>query len=202
MKHKLTAIALACALLLCAACAGAPAPEPEQSTLAPNTPGTLTISFDYEKQSGSASNQFAVWIAGMDGQLVKTLCATKFTAGGGYKNRPDSIATWVGKAMGVSDFDAVATATPKASGPVAYVWNLTDEAGEAVPAGTYWFIVEGTLRWQNRVLYSGQIEIGGKNATAEAEPKFTFAGEGRQPALDEDAPEAGMIANVKAQYIA
>jgi len=159
----------------------------------------LTVSFDYAKQSGSASNQFAVWIEGMDGNLVKTLCATAYTANGGYKNRPDSIAVWVSKAMGISDFDAVAAATPKMS-PVSYHWDLKDEAGETVPPGAYRFLVEGTLRWKNYVLFTGEIEIGGGNTVAEAVPAFFFVGEGRQPALDENAAEAGMIGNVWAEY--
>jgi hypothetical protein len=193
----ITAIALT--LIVCAGCAKEAAPP--EPTLAPNTPGTLTVRFDYNKQSGYASNQFAVWIANLDGTLAKTLCATKFTAKGGWKNRPESIFNWVAKATGVSDFDAVAGATPK-SGAVSYTWDLTDEAGNAVPPGTYWFLVEGSLRWGNRVLYTGQIEIGGKNATAQAEPQYILVGEGNQPALDEDAPECGMITNVRAEYFA
>jgi len=197
MKRKFVALALAGLFLLSAGCAK------EESTpeLAPGTPGTLTVSFDFKRQSGYSSNQFAVWIGNMDGSLVKTLYATEFTAGGGYKKRPDSIGTWVGKALGVSDFDAVAGATPK-SGAVSYTWDLTDEAGNTVPEGTYMFLVEGTLRWMSRVIYWGEIKIGGKNATAEAEQKFTFAGEGNQPALDENAPECLMITNVRAEFIA
>jgi len=201
MKIKRIVIAmLALTLFLFAGCAKESLPP--EPALAPNTPGALTITFDYEKQSGSASNQYAVWISHMDGTLVKTLCATAYTAKGGYKVRPDSIATWVGKATGISDFDAVATATPKSSGSVSNVWDLTDEAGNAVPAGQYYFLVEGTLRWQNRVLYVGEINIGGESTVAEAVPDYVFRGEGRQPALDESAPETGMIKNVRAEYIA
>ena len=196
MKHRSIAFLLAGLLLLFAGCAKAPITQPEQAV---GLPGTLTVSFDFEKQSGYASNQFAVWIGDMGGQLIKTLCATKFTASGGYKNRPGSISTWVGKATGVSDFDAVASATPK-SGAVSYTWDLTDEAGNAVPPGKYMFLVEGSLRWENRVIYWGEIEVGGKGATAEAERKFTFVGEGNQPELDEDSPECGMITNVRAEY--
>lgn len=47
--------------------------------------GTLTVTFDFEKQSGYASNQFAVWIEDVDGNLINTLYATRFTATGGYK---------------------------------------------------------------------------------------------------------------------
>ena len=59
--------------------------------------GEVIITFDYEKQSGSASNQFAVWIEDMDGNYLNTLYATKWTANGGFKSRPDSIAMWVAK---------------------------------------------------------------------------------------------------------
>ena len=203
MKIKRIASAmLALLLLLFAACAKQPAaPAPTTQLPEPGGP-SLTVSFDYAKQSGTASNQFAVWIEDMDGKLVKTLCATEFTAKGGYKNRPDSIAVWVSKAIGVSDFDAVASATPKSSGEVSYVWDLTDEAGEAVPPGTYKFLVEGTLRWKNYVLCTGEIGIGGADASTQAVAGFAFEGEGRQPALDKSAVETEMITNVKAEYIA
>jgi len=183
-------------LFLFAGCAQSPPAEP---TAPPKGQPALTITFDYTKQSGSASNQYAVWIEDMDGNLVKTLCATAYTAKGGYKNRPDSLALWMDKAMGISDFDAVASATPK-EGPVAYWWDLTDEAGDTVRPGTYRFLVEGTLRWKNYVLHTGEIEIGGGDASAQAVPEFFFAGEGRQPALDENAPETGMILSVRAVY--
>ena len=57
--------------------------------------GGVEISFIYEKISGSASNQFAIWIEDMGGNHIRTLYATKWTARGGYKSRPDSIPIWV-----------------------------------------------------------------------------------------------------------
>jgi len=173
------------AALLLAGCAQAGQPEPQAEI---GAPGTLTVTFDFERQSGHASNQFAVWIEDTDGNLVKTLYATKFTAKGGYKNRPDSLAAWVARARGVTDFDAVAGATPK-SGPLAYVWDLTGEDGGAAPAGTYRFFVEGTLRWKDYVLYTGEIGVGGAGAmTMGVRSSFS------------ESPESGMIANVRAEY--
>jgi len=197
---RIIALALIGLVLLCAGCAKAPSPP--ESTAPAAKSGGLAVTIDYEKQSGSASNQYAVWIEDIDGNLIKTLYATAYTAKGGWKNRPDSLALWVSKAMGISDFDAFASATPKSSGTWSSYWDLTDEAGGVVLPGTYRFLVEGTLRWKNHVIFTGEIEIGGANGIVEAVPEFFFAGEGRQPALDEDAPECGMITNVKAEYVA
>jgi len=201
MKRIIT-LALIGLLLLCGACAQPAPPASTTQPPEPPEPGSpvLAVSFDYQRQSGSASNQFAVWIEDMEGNLVKTLAATAYTAKGGYKVRPDSISTWVGKALDVSDFDAVATATPRKNTTFTCTWDGLDETGNAVPPGTYRFVVEGTLRWKNYVLYTGLLDFSGESA--QGVPEFFFAGEGRQPALDEDAPECGMITNVKAEYIA
>ena len=165
--------------------------------------GVVTVSFEYVKQSGSASNQFAVWIEDMDGRLVKTLYATRYTANGGYKNRPDSIALWVGRSglasMDKGDVDAITGATPKA-GELSYAWALDDTDGGKVAPGEYRFIVEGTLRWKNYVLYSGVIAVGGAPNMAYAEAKFTYEGSGRQPALSGTSPENSMIGPVTATY--
>jgi len=162
----------------------------------------VTITFDFAKQSGYASNQFAVWIEDADGGFVKTLYATRFTANGGYQNRPDSIPLWVERSglAAASGADAVTGATPK-SGPLSYAWDLTGANGERVPDGTYRFFVEGSLRWKNRVLYSGEITIGGGAAVAEAEAQYTYEGSADQPALTGESPENGMLGAVTAAYI-
>ena len=185
MKRTLI-IASALLMFVCAGCAKElPSPSaPPEPTLAPNTPGSLTITFDFERQSGVASNQYAVWIEDTDGNMVRTLYATNYTASGGYKKRPDSIALWVERAMGKVDFDAVAGATPQ-SGPVAYTMDCTD-----ILPGTYYFYVEGTLRWKNYVLYTGEIEVGGESAGVEALAECA----------DATAKERGMVTNVKATY--
>jgi hypothetical protein len=157
--------------------------------------GEVTVSFDYAKQSGSASNQFAIWIEDTDGNYVKTLYATRYTANGGYERRPDSIPIWVEK----SGVDAVTSATPKA-GPLSFDWDLTDKDGNTVPKGEYKILVEGTLRWKNQVLYSGVIDLAGEAAAIALTPEFTFAGADNQPALTPEAPEAAMITSVRAEY--
>lgn len=182
-------------MLLFTGCA-AEAPEKTQ-----RDSDIVTISFDYEKQKGYASNQFAVWIENEEGALVKTLFVTEFAAKGGYEKRPDAIPVWVERA-GValkSAADAVSGATPK-SGSLSYVWDLTDESGARVPDGTYTFLVEGTLRWKNQVLFSGTITIGGEGATADAAAEYTYASSDEQAALTEDAPENAMITRVSAVY--
>ncbi|MBO6029420.1 MAG: hypothetical protein J6P75_09500, partial [Bacteroidales bacterium] len=68
-------------------------------------PGSLELSFQYNKQPGPGYNQYAVWIENVDGQVVKTLYVTEFTAKGrsrdgskparGYTYRTSCTPTWV-----------------------------------------------------------------------------------------------------------
>jgi len=181
-------------LLGCGAPASASTPTREDDIVA--------VTFDYQKQSGYASNQFAVWVEDADGNLVKTLFVTKFTVNGGYEKRPDAIPVWVeqsGIAQGTAQ-DAVSGATPK-SGSLRYVWDLTDQNGERVPDGTYTYNVEGTLRWKNHVLFTGEITLNGEVATGTATGNYTYAASDEQAALTDTAPEHNMIQNVVATYI-
>jgi hypothetical protein len=165
--------------------------------------GKLTITFDYEKLSGYASNQFAVWIEDMDGNFINTIVATRWTAQGGYKNRPDSIAVWVSKSdpasMQQADIDAISGGTPNTGG-LSYTWNLTDTHGNTVPHGDYKFFVEGTLRWKNSVLYSGVITVGDAPMTVQAEAEFFYEASNNQAALTSDSSENAMIGAVTASY--
>jgi hypothetical protein len=167
-----------------------------------NASGEVVITFDYEKQSGHASNQFAVWIEDTDGILIKTLYATRFTANGGYRDRPDSIALWVEKsglaALTKPEVDAFTGATPK-SGRTTYTWDLTGLDGEQVKPGEYKFFVEGTLRWKNNVVYSGIIAWDNAG-TVWAIADFTYEAADKQPALTADSPENKMISDVTASY--
>ena len=166
--------------------------------------GRLTIAFNYEKQSGSASNQWAVWIEDMYGNYVNTLYATRWTANGGYQTRPDSIKLWVEKsnlaAMNKSEVDAISSATPT-NGSHSYVWNLTDKSGDTVQHGEYRFFVEGTLRWKNYVLYSGIINISNMPHMVTAEVEFIYEASDRYAALTGESPENNMIRNVTASFI-
>jgi len=195
------AMIIGTALLLTALCAcssGGVGSEPPSYKA-----GTLTISLDYEKQSGYASNQFAVWIEDVGGNLVKTLYATRYTANGGYKNRPDSIPLWVDKSnlvvMSKTDVDAVSGATP-VTGTQYYTWDMTDKNNNAVAPGEYTFFVEGSLRWKNRVIYSGVVDTNGGSAVIEAKAEYFYEASGNNPALSEDASENAMISNVTADW--
>ncbi|MCL1810362.1 MAG: DUF2271 domain-containing protein [Clostridiales bacterium] len=166
--------------------------------------GKVVISFDFISQAGYASNQFAVWICDADVNYVKTLYATRFTANGGYENRPDSIPLWVLESslasMSKLEVNAITGATPK-TGNLSYTWDLTDKDGNAVPSGEYSFFVEGSLRWKNRVLYSGKITVGGGSASVQADAEFFFKSSASQPALTDDAPECSMIGAVTASFV-
>lgn len=181
------------------ACAG----DTEKADTRTFESGILTITFDYEKQSGSASNQFAVWVEDMDGNYVNTFYATKYTANGGYKSRPDSIALWVAKSdlasMQKVEVDVISGATPKAE-PLSYSWDLTDAKGNTVQSGEYKFFVEGTLRWKNYVLYSGVITISNEPAEVTADAEFVYEAMDRQVALTDESPENSMITAVTASF--
>ena len=179
------------------------APQTSPDETPTTVSGKLTVTFDYEKQSGHGSNQFAAWIEDADGKLIKTLYATKFTAGGGYKNRPDSIPVWVEKSglasLQKSDVDAITGATPKA-GNLSYDWDCKDADGNPVFPGQYAFMLEGTLRGKNQVLYTGEIEIGDSPETADATAEYTYEAADNYPALTADSPENSMIDGVTAHF--
>ncbi|AKG37524.1 hypothetical protein VK70_00565 [Paenibacillus durus ATCC 35681] len=153
----------------------------------------LEISFPFVRQDGIATNQFAVWVEDGRGRFVQTLYATRFIATGGYKLRPEAIPTWV-KHSGLSKaspeaVDAVSGAT-LSSGPLKFAWDCKDRDGNPVPDGTYRFYVEGTTRWENRILYEGTIAVDKKRATAKAAVKYTT----------KEATQSGMIGQVTAVY--
>ena len=191
-----------------AAPGASPATPPPQVETSPETPpiasGQVIITFDYVKQSGAASNQFAVWIEDMYGNFVKTLFATRWTTNGGYKNRPDSIALWVERSglasMTKAEIDAISGASPRTDA-LNFVWDLTDAKDNAVSPGAYRFFVEGTLRWKNYVLYSGVIEVGDAAVTVAAEAEYIYEASDKYAALTSDSPENAMIGAVTASFV-
>jgi len=120
------------------------------------------LAFTFTRQSGPASNQYAIWIENSEGKLVKSLYASRWTANGGYSRRPTSIPLWIKQSnrpgMTQAQVDAVSGATP-GTGDVAYIWDGTDNLGQVVPAGDYTLILEGTLRWENQVYYRTPVSI-------------------------------------------
>ncbi|MBQ3479778.1 MAG: DUF2271 domain-containing protein [Clostridia bacterium] len=122
----------------------------------------IEISFTYQRASTMASNQIAVWVANVEGAVVKTLLVTDFTAGRrGYRNREMSLPAWVAAAepesMSDQEIDAVSSATP-GQGRLTYLWDFTDELGQAVPEGVYRVYVEGTFFWESDVVYTAVID--------------------------------------------
>lgn len=117
------------------------------------------------QRGGIASSQYAVWIEDASGKNIRTLYVTSFTAKGGYEYRKDAIPQWVGKAqpqhMTSAQIDAITGATPH-DGLLIYKWDGTDDNGNQVPPGIYRLFIEGTLYWESRVVYSGELEWGGK----------------------------------------
>ena len=154
----------------------------------------MELSFTFTRQSGSATNQFAVWIENAQGQHIKTLNATRWTANDGWRRRPTSIPIWV-KQSGVSDMtraqiDAVSSATPR-TGILTYTWDGTDNRSMAVPAGQYTLFIEGTLRWENQALFRAPILLGQGAAMAEVSVEYS----------GDSAAERSMISDVSVRVL-
>jgi hypothetical protein len=153
----------------------------------------VEISFVYQRQTGMGSNQFAIWMEDPSGKYIKTLYATRFTVKGGWQIRPQALPGWVKASQPLNippdEIDAITGATPSA-GNLTYVWDCKDNQGNMVSAGEYKYIVEATLRMDNKVLYSGTIKIGGQAQQSKATSEF----------FGDSEQERGMITNVAAKY--
>ena len=164
------------------------------SSAAAQQSAAAEVTFTFTRQSGSASNQYAVWIENAQGQLVKTLYATRWTANGGYRTRPSSIPVWVRLSdlanMNRSQIDAVSSATPR-TGTLTYSWDGTNSQGAAVPAGDYTLVLEGTLRWENQVIYRAPFRLG--HGTASPQVSVTYTGD--------STAERGMISGVSVRVL-
>lgn len=163
---------------------------------------SLEVSFNYQKQAGPGSNQYAVWIENDKGNVVKTLFVTSFTTKArargnaqpqrGYVLRPTCVPTWVkaSKASEKTDqqLDAVTGATPQASGVQTFTWDFTDQQGKAVPQGTYKVFVEATLYNNSIILYSSSFSTKTKAGNIALTSKLT----------EPDEQHKNMVTNVKA----
>jgi hypothetical protein len=138
--------------------------------------GTVAVTLNYKERDSYYTNQFAIWIEDDKDHFVKTVYVTSFTANGGYEKREDALPIWVERsdiqAASSEAIDAISGPTPK-SGKLMYIWNLTDEKGQAVAAGTYHFYVEATVYQKNRILYSGIINTNGPDTTVTADASYT-----------------------------
>lgn len=158
---------------------------------------SVELSFNYQKQSGAGSNQWAVWIENAEGKVVRTLTVTSFTSKGrggrrGYTFRPTCVPTWVknAKAEEMTDeqIDAVTGATPSQSGIQTYTWDFKDADGKEVPAGDYKICFEATLYFNSILLYTGSFST--KDKAGEIKLTSTLT--------EEDEAHKNMITEVKA----
>ena len=158
---------------------------------------SVELSFNYQKQSGAGSNQWAVWIENAEGKVVRTLTVTSFTSKGrggrrGYTFRPTCVPTWVknAKAEEMTDeqIDAVTGATPSQSGVQTYTWDFKDAAGKDVPAGDYKICFEATLYFNSILLYTGSFSTKDKAGDIKLTSTLT----------EEDEAHKNMITEVKA----
>lgn len=162
---------------------------------------TLEVSFNYQRQAGPGSNQYAVWIENEKGEFVKTLFVTSYTTKGrarggepakrGYIVRPACVPTWVktSKAEEKTDvqLDAITGATPQSGGIQTFTWDFTDEQGKVVPQGTYKVKVEATLFFDSDVIYTGTF------STKDKPGNITLTSELTKP----DEQHKNMVTDVK-----
>ena len=158
----------------------------------------VELSFLYTRLAGSASNQYAAWIEDAQGQYIKTLYATRWSANGGWRlgegRRAASIPIWARQSnIGSRSreyIDAISSATPR-TGTVTYTWDGTNSLGLPVPNGEYVLFLEGSLRWENHVLYRASFNLGQGRST----PVFSINYSG------DSITERSMISDVKLQIL-
>ena len=109
---------------------------------------------------------------------------------GYYLDSAAILITEAAEALSKAQVDAVSSATPRA-GALAYTWDGTDSAGRAVSPGNYFVILEGTLRWENQVLYRAPITLGQRAAAVEIRGEYT----------GDLTAERAMISNVRVQVL-
>ena len=173
----------------------------KSKTAAANTGRCIEVAFDYNRQNGPGSNQYAVWVENEDGEVVKTLFVTSFTTQGrkkgndkskrGYSFRPACVPTWVNNAkanqLTDKDIDAFTGATPKDNGTQTFIWDFKDDHGAEVGKGKYTVYLEATLFNNTSVLYKAQFSTD----DAKGDLLFTTTRTG------EDTTHNSMIANVR-----
>ena len=163
---------------------------------------SLEVSFNYQRQQGPGSNQYAVWIENEKGEVVKTLFVTSFTTKGrtrgneqpmrGYIKRPACVPIWVkaAKANDLSDLqlDAFTGATPQVSGTQTFTWDFTDQQGKPVQKGVYKVFVEATLFNASTITYSGSFSTQDKAGSVALTSQLT----------EPDEKHKDMVTEVKA----
>ena len=153
-----------------------PSMQNQNTIEAKNELGIVEVSFPYERQEITGSNQFVVWIEDEKGNHIKTLYVTEFTAKkGGWSFRKSSLPKWVGTSgianMNDDQIDSISQATPP-SGDMLYTWDCTDDNGNLVIPEKYIVHVEGSFEMHGTVVYKAQIDIGGEPQEFQPEPEY------------------------------
>ena len=149
--------------------------------------GTVTITYTFARSARTASNQFAIWIEDEKGAFVRTLFVTDFVGRrAGWKARPQATANWVkasdAKNTPQKDIDAVSGATPR-NGTFTVTWDLKDRNGKPVAPGIYRYLAEGTIYFENTVMWTGTIRMGGAHDSTTATSSYTPAGAEKEGTL-------------------
>ncbi|MFT8871556.1 MAG: DUF2271 domain-containing protein [Sporolactobacillus sp.] len=139
------------------------------------TLGLVAIHYQLFHLDQLASNQIAIWIENEQGRYVTTLRASSFTAEGGYKMRPQALPEWrrvsAWSHASAQDIRRVSWPEQSAGMHTAY-WDCTDSNSKAVAPGTYVYKIEGNIYWQNRVVFSGTINLGTTGNSTAANAQF------------------------------
>ena len=162
-------------------------------------PGTVELSFNYTKQAGPGSNQYAVWIEDAAGKVVKTLFVTEFTSKGrsrdgskparGYTYRTSCMPTWVkhvgAESLTDEQMDAFTGATPAQSGVQTFTRDFTDQAGKPVAKGTYRVYLEATYNGNSVVTYTGTVTSGQKPGELKLDKSYMEESEDRKDMISD-----------------
>ncbi|MBL1066449.1 DUF2271 domain-containing protein [Streptomyces sp. 7-21] len=167
-----------------------PAPVTRQ-TMAPQAEslGLVRITYQLHRIPTHASNQIAVWIEDADGAYVTTLFATSFTANGGWDRRPESLPLWrqtSGWESATEEEVRAASRPAQDSGRHTLYWDGTDRNGNPVRPGTYTYRIEGNLLWEDRVLFTGTIQLGSEPDASQAEAVYLPRSAREHPTMVED----------------
>ncbi len=167
---------------------------PLVSSVSDVSPGSVTITYNINHIPKIASNQLAVWIEDDSGHYVRTLYATRFTASGGYEQRAEALPLWIQASdwenASKDEVDAVTGATQR-PGQITLTWDCRDKEGQPVRPGKYVYYIEGNIYWSDRVVWSGEIEVGREENTSRAKVEY----------IPETARDSGMLVeNVSAAF--
>ena len=137
--------------------------------------GYIKIKYKLQNYPIIASNQMAIWIKNAKGNYITTIFVTKFMAKGGYKRREDCCPVWILESnwekASNNEIDSVSRATQKA-GIQEVLWNCKDKDGKQVNPGIYFYNIEANIYYDERVLFTGKIEIGNNKNSSKPQLKY------------------------------